>query len=278
MNDFLMKECTSKEFGFSYIHSVNCGDKYSVSHIDKNLFSIFMLLDGELDYIIEGNRLHISPNDIVLVSNNELHHSIIKDGCECNFILLMIDLDFFIKNNCTDFTDMVFNRALGTDNVIRSDKLADGGIYDIFKRLDKYAGEEPVCLPVVKSVIVELLYNLNKQVSTPQKSFYQQKNIKKIIEYINDNLTENLSLDIIASKFFLTKQYLCKTFKKNTGFTINKYISYKRIVLVRELYSKGMSLSEACARAGFNDYSGFYRAYSKIMNEPPRKSLSKINF
>lgn len=277
MSDFVSRECASKEYGFSYIHSTNRGDQYSASHIDKNLFSVFMLLDGELDYVIEGNRLHIRPNDIVLVSNNELHHSIIKDGCECNFILLMIDLDFFIKNNCTDFADMVFHRVQGTDNVIPADRLKGSRIYDIFNRLDTYIGEEPVCLPVVKSVIIELLYNLNKQVSAPHKSIYQQKNIKQIIEYINDHLTDDLSLDVIAGTFFLTKQHLCKTFKKHTGFTINKYISYKRIVLVRELYSNGFSLSEACEQAGFSNYSCFYRAYSNIMNEPPRKSLSKIN-
>lgn len=278
MSGFSGYELQSRQYGFCYIRGIEREESRAVSHIDKDLFSVFMLLSGELDYIIEGNCLHIKPNDVVLVSNNELHHSIIKEGCECDYILLMLDLDFFIKNDCDDFAHMVFHRAMGRGNVIPAERIIQSGIGDIFKRLDIYAQKEPVSLPVVKSVIIELLYNLNAQSTKTEESSYQQKNVKKIIEYINNNLTERLTLDSIAGEFFLTKQYLCKVFKAGTGITINKYISYKRVVLVRELYSKGDSLSVACEKAGFSDYSSFYRAYSKIMNEPPRKSLSKIDF
>lgn len=268
-------ECYSKEHGFSYIHAVSRGSNTSVSHVDKDLFSIFLLLDGNLDYIIEGKTVHVTPNDIILVGNNETHYSVAKNGNMCDYILLMVNLEFFIKNNCAEFDDMVFNRALGSDNIIGAEKVLSSGIFDIFKRLDSYAKEQPVCLSVLNSVIVELLYNLNRQVEKSNKPNFKYEKIKNILTYINSNLSEDLSLDDIAAKFFLTKQHLCKIFKENTGFSVNKYISYKRVVMVRELYLKGKSLSQACSEAGFNDYSAFYRAYSKIMHESPRKSLSR---
>ena len=99
MSTVLNCECFSKEYGFSYIHAVSHGENTSVSHIDKDLFSIFVLLSGELDYIVEGKKLHLSTNDILLVGNNELHQSILKKETSCEYILLMINLDFFIKNN-----------------------------------------------------------------------------------------------------------------------------------------------------------------------------------
>ena len=275
MTEFTNYKCSSNEHGFSYIHNINHSEKISASHIDKDLFSIFVLLNGELDYIIEGKQVHLLPNDLLLVGNNELHQSIFKKGVDCEYVLLMLNLDFFIKNNCNDFADMVFNRTLGSNNIITSEKTMSSGIIDIIKRLDMYAKESPANLTVVSCVIIELLYALNKQVVKSQKSIHKQNKIKDIIEYINQNLTEELSLETIAAKFFLTKQHLCKIFKAGTGFTINKYLSYKRIVLVRELYSKGQTLSEACSNAGFKDYSSFYRAYSKIMNAPPSKHLTK---
>lgn len=268
-------ECVSKEHGFSYVHGVSCGSNTSVSHVDKDLFSVLLLLDGTLDYVIEGKTVHITPKDILLVGNNEIHYSIVKSGNMCNYILLMINLEFFIKNNCTEFDDMVFNRTLGCDNIIDAERVLSSGIFDIFKRLDSYAKEQPVCFTVLNSVIIELLYHLNRQVKKSNTLNYKHEKIKHILTYINSNLKEDLSLDGIAAKFFLTKQHLCKIFKENTGFTVNKYISYKRIVVVRELYLKGMPLSQACSESGFNDYSAFYRAYYKIMHEPPRKSLSK---
>ena len=272
-NDFCA-ECSSRPYGFSYIHYKGKGGN-SNAHIDKDLFSVFMLLDGEVDYDIEGKLIHISPNDILLVGNNELHRSIINRQKNCEYLLLMINLDFFIKNNCTGFSEMVFKRSLGDNNVISAKTVAEYGIADIFLRLDCYCREKQPELAVVNSVIIELLYNLNKHVKKTGEADYPKAKINDIISFINDNITERISLDDIAKQFFLTKQYLCKLFKKNTGYTINKYIAYKRIVLVKEAYFNGCNLSEACYKAGFNDYSSFYRAYSKITDESPRKNLSQ---
>ena len=209
---------------------------------------------------------------MLLVGNNEIHQSIFKKGLECEYVLLMVNLDFFIKHNCTDLSDIFFNRS---DNIIRADRVIESGIYDIVKRLDGYTKDDSPNLVVISSVIIELLYNLDRQVAKTGKQHYKQEKIKDITEYINNHLTEKISLEDIANHFYLTRQYLCRLFKQSTGFTVNKYISYKRIVLVRELHLGGIPLSLACEKAGFSDYSAFYRAYYKIMNVPPREGMSK---
>lgn len=273
-------ECNNHEIGFSYLHKClkKSNAKSDPPHTHKDLFEIFLLIKGNTDYVVDGRKFHVKPYDMVLVNSDELHRSIIRNDSDFECILLSINLDFFVKNDCSDFTDMIFNRPSGTNNVIPAQTVIESGIYEIYTKLEKYACEQPVCFTVVKSIIIELLYNINTHIIKSASINYNQKNIKEIIEYINNNLTHDLTLDLLANHFFLTKQYLCKVFKKNTGFTVKKYISYKRIVLVREYYSSGMSISEACIRAGFNDYSNFYRVFTKIMHEPPKKNLSNIKF
>ncbi|MBO4468110.1 MAG: helix-turn-helix transcriptional regulator [Clostridia bacterium] len=272
MADNFSLESLGSQYGFSFIHY--SGKAYNSNlHIDKNLFSIFMLLTGDITYDVEGKIIRIKPDDILLIGNNELHRFIAKQNSNCEYLLLMVNLDFLIKNDCTAFSEMVFNRTPGENNVISADVSIANGINEIIKRLDRYCGEKPPELCVVNGVIIELLYNLNKQVEKSGKTGSNKPKVNDIIDYINDNLTDDLSLDRIAKRFFLTKQYLCKIFKKNTGYTVNKYITYRRIVLVKEAYSNGMTLSEACYKAGFNDYSSFYRAYSRIANKSPRKDL-----
>lgn len=271
--DFCL-QCESSQYRFSYVHYAGKGTP-SVTHIDKDLFSVFMLLDGEALYDIEGKRIRLTANDILLVSNNELHRSLANQKKRCEYLLLMVNLDFFIRNNCTHFSEMVFNRTPGNDNLIPAKTVLDYGIADIFLRLDGYCREKPVEKAVVNGVIVELMYRLDQHAVKSRSATYSQGKIGAILDYINENITERLSLDDIAKHFYLTKQYLCKTFKKNTGYTVNRYIAYKRIALVKEAYFSGMTLSEACYKAGFNDYSSFYRAYSKITDESPRKGLSQ---
>ncbi len=276
MNEFLNKKCINIDHGFSFIHTAGTNIKSSEPHMDKDIFAVFILLEGSVDFVIEGKRISLNPYDVMIVNNNELHHSIIKENSKIDFILLTINLDFFLKNECIDFSDMVFNRMIGTNNVIPSELIKKNGINDIFSKLEKYTSEENVCITVVKSVIIELLYNLNKQITKANTTKYDYTKIKDILEYINDHLTEKISLDTIADEFFFTKQYLCRFFKEQTGFTIKKYISYKRIVLIREFCSKGLTLSEASLKAGFNNYSSFYRTYSKIMNESPSNNLTNF--
>lgn len=274
MADFNDRVCSSTRYGFSYIHSKSHEKGALESHIDKDLFSVFVLLDGEIDYIVEGKQLNIKEKDLLLVGNNELHRRVLKENTTCEYILLMFNLDFFIKNDCTDFSDVVFKRVLGSNNIIPAKKVMESGVFEVIQRLDRYASEEPVNLKVVCSVMIELFYHLNRLVTKTSKNDFKYETIKEIIEYINEHLTEELSLADIAKHFYLSVEYLCRLFKRNTGFTVNKYIAYKRVVLAREFHLKGIPLTKACEKAGFGDYSTFYRAYKKIMNEPPRESLS----
>ena len=176
MKNFIKIEIINKQQGFTFLHNVNHGENGSTSHVDRELFSIIVLLKGELDYIIEGKRIHLLPSDILLVGNDELHRSVFKEGHECEYILLMVNLDFFVKHNCTELSEMFFNRALGTNNIIPSDKVLSSGLLEIVNRLDKYAKENNPNHVVISSVIIELLYNLDKQVMKLEKT----KNNKKL--------------------------------------------------------------------------------------------------
>ena len=276
MIEFLSKEYASKDHGFLYVHKRGTNFKSSAPHTDKDAFTAFMLLKGDIDFMVEGKKISLHAYDVMIVNNNEQHHSIIKENSEIDFVFLTINLDFFLKNDCIAFSDMVFNRMIGTNNIISSENVKENYIDDIFKRLEMYISQENVCVTVVKCVIIELLYNLNNQIAKASVTKHGYTKIKDVLEYINEHLTEKISLDTIANEFFFTKQYLCRFFKQQTGFTIKKYIAYKRIVLMRELCSKGISLSEASLKVGFNSYSSFYRTYLKIMNETPKNDLTKF--
>ena len=116
---------------------------------------------------------------------------------------------------------------------------------------------------------------LNKCITETNTLVSYNKYIKNIITYINDNLTSNLNLDTISEHFFINKSYLCRIFKKHTGFTVNKYITHKRIMLVRELCHNNVSLSEASIQAGFGNYSNFYKMYVKETGHTPKIDLKK---
>lgn len=123
---------------------------------------------------------------------------------------------------------------------------------------------------IVENTLIELLYILNTNEIKPEESFGNKNNIRNIILYINDHITQPLDLEYIASRFFMSKYHLCHIFKKYTGVTVNQYITIKRIAIVKELYDQGKSLTYASSEAGFKSYSSFYRAYLKESGMSPK--------
>ena len=96
---------------------------------------------------------------------------------------------------------------------------------------------------------------------------------KKIEEFIDEHITEELSLDIIAENFEMSRHHLCHLFKKNMGCTVLQYIKHKRLCFVKNCYISGLNLLDAAKLAGFKSYSSFYRAYYSEFGKSPSKDI-----
>jgi len=93
--------------------------------------------------------------------------------------------------------------------------------------------------------------------------------VAPILDYIRDNLAEPLSLDQIASQFYLSKHYLCRIFKSATGFSVMEYIIYSRVLRARQLLQDGVSVQQAGEMSGFSDNSHFIRTFGHLTGVTP---------
>jgi len=93
--------------------------------------------------------------------------------------------------------------------------------------------------------------------------------INAVTEYLNRHFAENISIDSVAEQFRLSSSYLAHLFKEHMGISLWNYIIIKRINLFNELLLKGGSAEENCYKAGFQNYSNFFRLYKKYMKMTP---------
>lgn len=85
--------------------------------------------------------------------------------------------------------------------------------------------------------------------------------VRRICEYIDLHLTENLSYRHLKEQLQLSQYDLTGRFPKNTGFTLTDYIIHQRLELVISKVLKGTRLETAVYRSGFNTYSHFYKEF-----------------
>ena len=99
--------------------------------------------------------------------------------------------------------------------------------------------------------------------------------IQEIITYINAHLAEDLAIDDLAAKAYISTFYLMRKFKADTGYGIHQYIRSNRLLLARDLLKTDMSITNICEEVGFSDYSTFSRAFKERFQCTPRDYRKK---
>ena len=90
------------------------------------------------------------------------------------------------------------------------------------------------------------------------------KKMLDVCEYINSHLKEDLSIESLSEKFYISKYYFMHKFKEYTGLTLHQYILEKRLLHTRQLIESGEKATFACVMAGFKDYSTYIRAKKRL--------------
>jgi AraC-like DNA-binding protein len=102
--------------------------------------------------------------------------------------------------------------------------------------------------------------------------FGSQDFISRAIEYINCNITEDISIDKVCSAVHTSKYYFCRQFKKTTGLTVANYILKTRIVMAKNmLLNEEMTVGEVSEKCGFSSISYFCRVFKEDVGISPKQ-------
>lgn len=95
--------------------------------------------------------------------------------------------------------------------------------------------------------------------------------IGDILLYISQNLSENISTEMITKKFNISKTKLYNMFKVSTGLSLKEFTIQLKISRATELLSQGLSVTEVSNRVGFNSYAHFIKIFKQKTGVSPYK-------
>ena len=242
-------------------------------HNDHNEILVFM--KGNSKFSVEGTTYILKPYDILIIRASEMHRVYhLEPSTPYERFVYHIPDSFFVKNDCENLKKIFTARPLGMNNLIPGEMVKDHCVMDVLKETDDLVTQYDVVPEnVLRGKLVEFLFHLNQLHGKTLKSDYVSDKVREIIMYLNDNLESKITLDVLAERFFMSKSYLCHLFKGHTGLTVNQYVKQKRFIRVKELRAEGLSLTDACMRAGFGTYSNFYKMYLNEMGKAPSEDL-----
>lgn len=129
------------------------------------------------------------------------------------------------------------------------------------------------------SAFIRALCTYTERELTQHTPVVLDETMQRVLIYINGHFTEPLQLSELARQFGVSVSYLSHEFIYYTGRSLYDYILYSRIQLAKRRIYDGEAFTQTAYACGFNDYSGFLRAFCKACGMTPsqyRKSIAAI--
>ena len=94
--------------------------------------------------------------------------------------------------------------------------------------------------------------------------------ISRAIAYIEENLTEELDMDEIAARAYVSGFYFQKIFHVLCGFTVGEYIRNRRLTLAaQELCASDVKVIDLAIKYGYDSPDSFTRAFTRFHGVTP---------
>ena len=226
---------------------------------------IIMPIENNYQVICNGRSYNLSVGDILIIAPGVVHSMPKIKGIR--YVLL--------ANFSNSITSKAFDSILSLIQpaIIVSPKLYPS-IYQscynlITSSVDEYFGTDQFKEVAVYSNLMKLFLLVGRSYTTQNDMFSdapiakQQEYLQKFMtlcEYVNDNCTENLSVDSAAQMVGFSKFHFSRLFKKFTGNTFYSYVNERRIThATLLLLDPENSITDVAINSGFNSISSFIR-------------------
>lgn len=158
----------------------------------------------------------------------------------------------------------------------------DVAINQILQRLififtEKHPSKDIFADLLIQELVIRIL-------QTESKSFYLKKaanepnndRISYIIRFIQEHLTEDLSIEMLSEKAYMSASNFYRTFKHELGSSPNDFIIEERLKMAESLLrDPKLSIKEAYLASGFNSFSYFCRIFKKKKKVSPSEFKEK---
>ncbi len=92
----------------------------------------------------------------------------------------------------------------------------------------------------------------------------------KIKTYVENNVSEKLTVEKLCAEFFINKKQLYTIFKQNFNKTVKQYLFDVQILKAKQLLSSTeLSVTEIAEKTGFSDYNNFIQRFKKAVGLTP---------
>jgi len=250
---------------------------------NHNGYELFLLLNGNINYYIETVGMQLERGNLVMIKPYDFHTREVVKGNTYERIVINIKDSYMTKlsSDKTNVADCFFSNFPGKGNLLKLNEQQITEYIIIAQRLSQELesneyGSDILVDSYIKQILV-MVNRISKNQNSEGLNNIMPSLVSNTIAYIEQNITEEITLDILSDCFHHNGTYISRCFKNITGISLQQYIIQKRITLAKKYLFEGCSPQDACFLSGFNDYSNFSRTFKKQTGLSPREFQNQNN-
>ena len=264
----------SKDFEAFYYSDLNFQTLPAHKH---DYYAFYLFLEGDLDLEISGHARPLHPGDMVLVPPGVSHHALMhsSDRPYRRFVL-WVSQEYVARllKESPDYVFLMQRAATSSRCYYHFHEAEFSSIQSrLIRLLEEFHSNRYGRNAAVYLALNDLLLYMNRIIYEREHPVVSGSGdlMQEITLFIDEHLTEDLSLDVLANHVCLSKYYIAHYFKDSLGISIHQYITKKRLQSCSEAIAAGSDITRTFDEYGFRDYSSFYRMFRKEYGMSPRE-------
>lgn len=264
----------SKDFEAFYYSDLNFQTLPAHTH---DYYEFYLFLEGDLDLEISGHARPLHPGDMVLVPPGVSHHALMhsSDRPYRRFVL-WVSQEYAARllKESPDYVFLMQRAATSGRCYYHFHEAEFSSIQSrLIRLLEEFHSNRYGRNAAVYLALNDLLLYMNRIIYEREHPVVSGSGdlMQEITLFIDEHLTEDLSLDVLADHVCLSKYYIAHYFKDSLGISIHQYITKKRLQSCSEAIAAGSDITRTFDEYGFRDYSSFYRMFRKEYGMSPRE-------
>ncbi len=232
-------------------------------------YQLYYAIEGEHEYLIGDTFYKISKSDLVWVPVDTIHRTNRKSAASFLVYFKPSFINKYIqplmRDKLLSNTPLVFHGDASTDEQLSGLFNKLNSEYVRQQKQPQYADE----LLLVK-YLLQILFLLYTSENVYRPAIDEDNRMSKILKYVNENYPYIQSMDEIASKFYISKYYLCHLFKEHMEVSFVSYLNTIKIRAACELLRTGnLKLSQIATKCGFNSTPYFCKLFKEAKGVSP---------
>lgn len=248
-------------------------------HMQTNHFhstyEIFNLMSGNRTFFIKDRTMVVDEGHIIIIAPNVLHRTTNAQTSGYERLVINIHGDYLAWTDGIP-PDFIHPLLLQGYLIVKC-PLHDRLIIEELSRsiMQEIQEKNPGFEVYAQTLVLQMLiiccrHVMHRSAESPEASSSVHERIFEVVKFINSHYMQELSLPMVAEKFYVSPYYLSRFFKEATGFTFVEYLNSVRVKEAKQLLEQSsMKANLISKKVGFGSITNFGRVFKQVTGHAP---------